>query len=272
MFVQNGRYLRFESILVWYPANAGEVTACLDRAPVVVLWQCPESLARELRLWTFYCRPFHTPLVDLALTEEQLWQKLEPKSCRYEVRKAQKMDCVISRNEDTEVARLLINDSIRRLRYRAELGQDQWQALLPNHDIFVCRNQGVPLAAHVILRDPPGRARLLMSGSADRNDERVRAVVGPCNRLLHWHELQHYKAQGFAIYDFGGIELAKNSTEPKPQFKLSFGGQVTMEPMVYLAKNPALRVAFRGITAARRAVRKILWPMARLKKTLQARS
>jgi lipid II:glycine glycyltransferase (peptidoglycan interpeptide bridge formation enzyme) len=222
-------------------------------------------LARELRPWVFRARPFQTPLIDLARTEEQLWQKLDRESCRPRIRKAQRLGCAISLNEEVEAARVLINDSIRRLRYRTELGEAEWQALLPQHDIFLCKCQGIPLAAHVILRDPPGRARLLMSGIADRNDERFRSVVGPCNRLLHWHELQHYKAKGFRLYDFGGIELDRSLFEPNPDFKLSFGGEVVAEPMLYLAKNPALRAVLRGISAARRAVRKLPWPEAWLK-------
>ena len=264
MFVQNTRYLRFEAIVVWYPAKAGDVTLHLERAPVVILWQCPESLAQELRPWVFRARPFQTPLVDLARTEEQLWQQLDQLG-RRQIRKAEKLDCVISCNEDTAAARLLLNDSIRRLCYRTELGEAEWQALLPQHDVFLCKRQGIPLAAHVILRDRPGRARLLMSGGVDRKDERFRDTAGPANRLLHWHELQHYKAEGFRFYDFGGIELDKSALEPIPQFKLSFGGEVVAEPMLYLAKNPALRAVFRGLSATRTAIRRLPWPEAWLK-------
>ena len=226
MLLQKSKYLGYEAVQIWWPASARDVTAHLDRVPVVVLWQCPESLAHELRRWVFHRRPFATPLVDLTRTEEELWHKLEPKSCRYEIHKAQKLDCAISCNKDTEAARLLLNDSIRRLQYRTELGDAEWQALLPVNDIFLCTVQGMPIATHAVLRDPPARVKLLLSGGADRADKRFRNLVGPCNRLLHWHELQHYKAQGFHYYDFGGIDLRENSSEPKPTFKLSFGGEV----------------------------------------------
>jgi lipid II:glycine glycyltransferase (peptidoglycan interpeptide bridge formation enzyme) len=176
------------------------------------------------------------------------------------------MECVISLNGEAEAARVLINDSIRRLRYRAELGESEWQALQPAHDIFLCRWQTIPVAAHVILRDPPRRARLLLSGSEDRNNERFHAVVGPCNRLLHWHELRHYKAEGFGIYDFGGCDLDKESSHySNSQFKLSFGGEVAEEPVLYLAKNPALRAVLRTRSTAQDALRKVPWPEAWLK-------
>ena len=164
MFVHKGTYFGKDLIVAWGPQSAQDVAPFLDQAPVVMLWQCPASLARELDHWVFRRMPFRTPLIDLSPDEDQLWQKLEPKSCRYEIRKAQKADCAISLNEKGDAARLLINNSIRRLRYRAELGESEWQALLPAHDIFLCRWQTIPMAAHVILRDHPRRARLLLSG------------------------------------------------------------------------------------------------------------
>ncbi len=263
MFVHKGRYLKSDAIVAWWPQGVEDVTPFLDQASVVVLWQCPESLLPPLRTWTFQYVPFHTPLIALALPEDELWRGLDPKSCRYEIRKAQQMDCAISLNEKTEAARTLINDSIRRLKYRDELSDAEWAAILPDHDIFLCRWQGIPIAAHVILRDRPRRARLLLSGTADRTNDRLRSVLGPCNRLLHWHELRYYKAEGYGFYDFGGCDLDKKSpTHLISRFKLSFGGQVVAEPRVYLAKSPALRAVLRARGVARSALRQIPWPAA----------
>ena len=219
-----------------------DVASLLDRAPAVILWQTPKAVIEEVRPYIFCTRQFFTPLIDLSLPEDQLWQALEPKSCRYEIRKAQKMECTILRNEETDLAREFINASIRRLRYRAELGKAEWNALLSTHDVFLCKWQGSPVAAHLMLLDRPHRARLLLSGSADRSDPRLRNVVGPANRLLHWSELQAYKAEGMKFYDFGGCDMDKESPEYSiTQFKLSFGATVVEEPMLFLAKNPCLR-------------------------------
>lgn len=263
MFVHKSGHLKLRAIQAWWPENLEAVRPLLNQAPVVMLWQCPEPLVTTFRPWTFRSQPFFSPLIDLSRSEEELWQKLEAKSCRYEIRKAQKLDCVVGLNEEVEAARLLINSSIRRLRYREELGPAQWHELLADHDIFMCRWQGIPVAAHVMLRDFPGRARLLLSGSEDRSNERLRGVIGPANRLLHWHEIQHYKAKGVRFYDFGGCDLHKDSPEyPITQFKLSFGGEVVTEPILYLAKNPGVRAALKGVGAARSLARKIPWPKA----------
>jgi hypothetical protein len=263
MFVFRSTYFKADTIFGWWPQSVQEVMPLLDQASVVVLRQCPEPLARELDPWVFKARPFHTPLIDLTLSEDHLWQKLEPKSCRYEIRRAQKMDCTISLNEETETARLLINESIRRLRYREEITQERWRAELHLHDIFLCWWQAVPVATHVMLRDPPARAKLLFSATADRSLARFRPMVGPCNRLLHWYEVQHYKAKGFRYYDFGGCTLDKGAPDYSiTQFKLSFGGEVVAEPTLFLAKRPTARVIFGLVAAGQAFLRRLPWPKA----------
>ena len=141
--------------------------------------------------------------------------------------------------------------------------------MVPDHDIFLCRWQGLPVAAHVILLDRPARARLLLSGGADRNDERFHSAVGPGNRLLHWTELQYYKAEGYRSYDFGGCNLndKKSPEYAIALFKQSFGAAIVEEPMLYLARNPALRALLHTHALARNALRKLPWPQSWLEAT-----
>jgi Acetyltransferase (GNAT) domain len=261
MLVLNFKHLWFKALQVWWPDSAMAVYPLLEKSPVVILWQCPKKLVGELQPYVFRTMPFWTPLVDLCLSEDELWQQLDAKSCRYEIRKARKLETTILRNEEMESARLLINESIRRLRYRAELGPAQWQEMFPLHELFICKWDGTPVAAHVILPDHPGRARLLLSGTVDRDDPRYHNVVGPLNRLLHWAEFQHYKANGFRYYDFGGCELDRSSPSyPVTDFKLSFGAQPVEEPMIFLAKNPLLRTALRMASDVRAVSRNMPWP------------
>jgi hypothetical protein len=262
MLVLNFKHLWFKALQVWWPDSVAAVYPLLDQCPIIILWQCPKKMAVELQPYVFRTRPFWTPLVDLSLSEDELWQQLDAKSCRYEIRKARKMDTTaILHDEEMESARLLINESIRRLRYRTELGPAEWQALFPPHEVFLCKWEGEAVAAHVILPDHPGRARLLLSGTVDRDDPRYHNVAGPLNRLLHWAEVQHYKAKGFRYYDFGGCELDKSSPSyPITEFKLSFGGEVVEEPLLFLAKNPLLRVALRVMDELRSSLRKAPWP------------
>jgi hypothetical protein len=261
MFVHDSRYLKFKALQAWWPQNVAAVQPLLKQAPVVMLWQCPETLVPEFRRWTFFTRPFHTPLIDLTRSEAELQKRLEPKSCRYEIRKAQKLGCTILCNQELESGLRLLNDSIRRLQYRSELSDQQWRGLQADHDIFLIQWQGTPVVVHVLLRHPPNRTRLVLSGSEDRHQERFRGIVGPANRLLHWHEFLHYQAAGYRFYDFGGCDVDPKAPEyPITAFKLSFGAEPVSEPMLYLAGNPGLRLALRGLAATRNTLRQIPWP------------
>jgi hypothetical protein len=200
-------------------------------------------------------------LIDLTRSEEELWQRLEPKSCRYEIRKAQKLDYDITCNEDLESARILINESIQKLKYRQELGEKEWNDLRQDHDIYLCKSLGTPIAAHVIMKDFPGRAKLTLSGTADRNNPSIRHLIGPLNRLLHWTEITNYKRQGVAIYDFGGCSSDKNSVDyPIGQFKLTFGAEVVSEPILYIARNPLVRMLLKSFGSSRNLLKRVPWP------------
>jgi hypothetical protein len=116
------------------------------------------------------------------------------------------------------------------------------------------------------MRDYPGRAKLLFSATADRSIESLRPFIGACNRLLHWHELQHYKALGYHYYDFGGCTFDKRLPDYSiTQFKLSFGGKVAAEPTIFLAKNKRLRIILRSLAIFQTAIRGFPWPESWLK-------
>jgi hypothetical protein len=269
MLVLGFKHLRFKALQVWWPDSAAAVYPLLDKASVVILWQCPKAMVEEFQPYAFQTRPFWTPLVDLSLSEDVLWQQLDRTSCRQEISRARKLETTILHNEEMESARLLINESIRRLGYRTELGPAQWQELFPRHEVFLCKWQGTPVAADVILPDHPRRVRPVLRGTVDRGDPRYHKVVGPLNRLMHWAEFQHYKAKGFRYYDFGGCDLDKNSpTYPITQFKLSFGCEVVEEPILFLAKDPLLRTGLRMAADVRSVLRKVPWP-TRLVRTIK---
>lgn len=260
MVVFDFQYLSFKALQVWWPESVGAVYDLLDKSPIVLLWQCPKVMVEQLQPYAFRIRPFWTPLVDLSLSEDVLWRQLDRTSCRQEISRAQKMGATILHNEEMESARLLINESIRRLGYRSELGPAQWQELFPRHEVFLCKWQGTPVTADVILPDHPRRARPVVRGTVDRGDPRYHKVVGPLNRLMHWAEFQHYKVKGFRYYDFGGCDVDKNSpTYPITLFKLSFGCEVVEEPMVFLAKNPILRTTLRTTANVRSLLQKTPW-------------
>jgi len=73
------------------------------------------------------------------------------------------------------------------------------------------------------------RARLLHSASIFREMEKnAAAVIGRANRLCHWADMQRFRGEGLATFDFGGW-YGGNEDQAKlriNEFKRGFGGAV----------------------------------------------
>lgn len=237
---------------VWFPCVADEALAELRAAPFVDVMQCDAEVAAALTPWAWRARPFHTALIDLRREETALWEALEKKTCRYQINRARKLAGVeIRLNRDPDAAFALIDAFIRRTAFRAPIAGAEWRRIVAASDVFVACQDGRPLVTHVILVDGDRCARALISATADRADGGERALVSALNRLLHWHEILHYRAAGVATYDLGGVVLDPQAAEWSiSQFKAGFGGTVVTQHVVRLARNPLLRWALRR---ARRA-------------------
>ena len=83
--------------------------------------------------------------------------------------------------------------------------------------------------AHLLGHD---RARLLHSASLFRElDKNAAAAVGRANRMCHWEDIQRFKGEGLATFDFGGWyggtgDAAKLRIN---EFKRGFGGTVVAQ-------------------------------------------
>jgi len=254
MITLDATFLGVHARQVWFPESPDVALAELDRAPVVDVMQCSAAVAEGLKPWAFRSRAFHTSLIDLALSEEQLWAGLEKKTCRYQLNRAKKLaDVEVLHNQRPDLAFTIIDDFIRRTGFRERIDADEWARILACSDLFIATHAGRPVAVHAILRDAPRRARALISATVDRGDPAERTVVSALNRWLHWHEILHYRSLGVQWYDLGGIVVDENAPEWSiAQFKLGFGGTTFTQHVVRLVRNPLLRLGLRTALARRR--------------------
>lgn len=100
------------------------------------------------------------------------------------------------------------------------------QSYAPVSDCWVIYHNSIPICSHLVIRDPDvKRVRLKFAASARLASREMGTLAGFMNRYLYWQEIQAYKAEGFRIYDFGGIGDRSDWLAVK-QFKLSFGGYI----------------------------------------------
>jgi hypothetical protein len=246
MLVVPDRFLGLSSLQVWFPDSAKAVIDLLPRAATVTAMQCSDTVADELDAYAFRARDFHTMLIDLTLSEGELWDRLEKRTCRYQINRAKKMNVAVVLNERLDEAYELFADFIRRRKFRPPLSRAEWERITACCDIFVAVLDNVATATHAIVRDPP-RVRALMSATVDRAESAARAAASALNRYLHWHEFNHYRALGFTEYDFGGAVIDEHSPEYAiTEFKMTFSGERSRQHILRLAGNPLLRLLLRG--------------------------
>jgi len=173
-----------------------------------------------------------TTCLDLSMGPQALYRAMDPKSCRYPIRRAEKMNGRLEIDSSGDAGgwndfAALYNRFVGTKRFAAPLTSARLAQWKRASDLFVIRQSGRAMCGHVLLRDEEaGRARLMFSVNRGFEAPEDRATIGALNRYLHWHEILHYCGEGFRIFDFGGIGDGSNGIA---RFKLSFGGSIRRE-------------------------------------------
>lgn len=215
---------------VWFPTReaAQAMSHALRPNDLVRFFGASESLtclphavaARQLR----------TIRLDLSGGAQGILNGMKKKSCRYEIRRAERMLGEVEIDANSPKAQrdfLALYNDFARAKRLPRFGPAQLREHSAHAETLVLYFRDQPLCCHLLLRDPDsGIVRLLYSGSRRLRSAEDAASCGALNRYLHWHELQHYHSQGFATFDFGGVRAAD---DPISRFKMSFGGAVALE-------------------------------------------
>lgn len=239
---------------VWYPTGPEVIRKEMERATVVSVINAPFD-AKSSGLLDFQAKSedWWTTFIPLTLPKEELFKRTDPKSCRYEIRKTEKLSYSVSVNEKMDEAHELIQNFIKRKNYRPPLTRAEWKEIKEFRHVHSIHLNGQIVAAHVMLLDPPTRVRLLISAGLSRNEKKIGRLLGALNRRLHWEEILFYKAQGYEQYDFGGIYPDPNHPfHGIGQFKTSFGGDNVKLYNFVVIKNPVIRFPWQCARAVKR--------------------
>lgn len=209
--------------------------------------------------------------IDLTQDLDVIYRNMEPKSCRYMIRKAERYSSNVSvQMNGEEVCRdflHLYNDFVRQKGHTSPLTNRRFAEYRQAGDVRVLYYNGRPICGNLVLRDPTlKRVVNIYSASVRLNNADDAAIAGMFNRYLRWQELQFYKSQGMEIFDFCGISVGGAAVGPKAKYKMSFGGfiedgfgyviagpvssralKAAYESYVWLRKKQyAVRMAFKG--------------------------
>ena len=220
----------------WFPshAQAAEISNSLRPNDVVRFFAVSSPFDTLPHLVEQYA--MRTVCINLSAGPDTILQGMKPTSCRYRIRRAEKMlGRVVIETESKKATRdfLTVYNNFSCAKGLPELS-GRWIHENSGHsETFVLYLDGEALCSHLFLRDAEASVvRLLYSGSRRLESPEYAAACGALNRYLHWHEMQHYYTQGFRNFDFGGIG---NSEDSITRFKLSFGGAVLTQNFYLLS-------------------------------------
>ncbi|MGD0784735.1 MAG: hypothetical protein ABR969_02865 [Sedimentisphaerales bacterium] len=197
-----------------------------------------------------------TSIINLGCSQEELWQNLDPKSCRYEIRKVLKMldegqNLQVKDESDIEKFLVLANNYIIEKGYSNPLTLNHFTRYLDYNcgELLTVYYENKLLVGNFYIKDYPSRVRLLYSFNNRFEDKNIQQLSGAFTRYLHWYAMiERYKKQGFHSYDMGGVDLAPDApTHGISKFKLSFGGKVVEEDNYVFVRNRLIEKAYKAL-------------------------
>jgi hypothetical protein len=190
-----------------------------------------------------------TLLVDLTRPVADIYKELI-ENARIRIHKAQRLGNRLTLrrysggpDQDSLVPQFvhLYNDFVRgKPSQAAPISAARQYSFFPNADLSIAYLDGRPICGHLNLVDREvGIVRLQHSANERFHDSATARLAGIVNVYLHWHELETYREEGLATYDFGSIGQIDDSVGVN-RFKMQFGGTIVREHNYLLAGTPML--------------------------------
>jgi len=250
-----GPFLQRES---FFPNNEQMHTLIkgIRQNEILKIWHAPVPLKQLPEIVSETPNP--TTVIDLKRSLDEILGRIHARTRTY-IRSARQLGARLRIASD-EQARIDLMALHERLVFAKDYGAQpgSWARfgfIRTLTDAFTAYLDGVPLCAHLIMRDDEsGTATCGPAGSA-RTTGKSANLVGQINKYLHWKEIAHYKAAGFKIYDFDGID-PKAMPLSLVRFKLEFGGDFTTT-YHYILAGPLAKAGIQVSERARTLLRRV---------------
>ena len=223
-------------MIVWTKCSVRIADYFFDEAPATVRADLVRCHQRSSPLAGWDCSPFHTRLIDLRQSPDQILAAMETDN-RRSILRSEKRDslthrCLASGDPSLlhEVFRL--QDQFAALKGQAKINRIRMMAMWQTGslDISLMRDAGGnPLVWRIYYRDSR-RVRNLHNGSFRRaiHDSVQRNLIGRAHRYLIWRNILRFREVGLDTYDFGGWYTGKHDVDKLKinLFKKEFGGVI----------------------------------------------
>lgn len=255
MLIIDKSYFIFNSKEVHFSDYPFDIEGC----DCVIFHFCKNEVNSE----GFIHRESLTSIIDLTQDLDTIWQKMDRKSTRYSIKRAQKDGVKVRINGDCDQFYLIYKSFIRKKGINSlfGVGTTNLEIMKKYGTLFVAEHDGEILGGHLYLENE-SHIKLWLSASKRLEVDREKArLIGNANRLLHWEAMKYAKEKGIREFDWGGLwseEEAEKDEKKKAinSFKLSFGGEIVTRYSYQKVCSKAYRLAQYLYTLASHGIRK----------------
>jgi lipid II:glycine glycyltransferase (peptidoglycan interpeptide bridge formation enzyme) len=198
----------------WFCSNPVDVSDCDS----VIFHECGSKIKKD----GFECTEFKTLTIDLTQDLDMIWSKFSKKSCKYELKRADR-DGVNVYKTTNPLAFSELNKSFRQLKgLSGNVSVDYMQKY---GTLFVAFIKNEFVAGQLYLED---RDNIRWLFGASKRLESINHLIGSANRALIFGAIRYAKCKGIKEFDFGGYYDGEDNPELQSIsfFKKSFGGEV----------------------------------------------
>lgn len=184
----------------------------------------------------FICYKKLTSIIDLTENLDKIWQKIDRKSTRYSIKRAEREGIKIRINNKYDqffqiYKKFLQKKGLNSLFEVFGVGIVPLDTMKKNGTLFVADYNGEILGGILFLEDEFNIEAWVSASKRHEIEKKKYVLVGCANRLIWWEAIKYAKEKGIKEFDFGGLwpedEAEKNPEKKRiNSFKLRFGGEV----------------------------------------------
>jgi hypothetical protein len=184
----------------------------------------------------FFRRDLATFSIDLNQSLDDIWKKMEDKSCRYSIKRAQREGVVVrlARHEDYEEFYRLTR-SFNEKKGLALPRSGDLAVWRENGILFIAEQRGSLLAGNLYFADR-NIIRWAVGASRRLDEDVVPSSIGWANASLIWEAIKYAKQKGIKEFDLGGCYAGSDKNDARAAikfFKEKFGGDLVDDYTYY---------------------------------------
>jgi lipid II:glycine glycyltransferase (peptidoglycan interpeptide bridge formation enzyme) len=171
----------------------------------------------------FICIKRVNSCIDLMQDVATLWSKMDRKSCRYAIRRAEREGVYIKINENYDEFYELYRSFLRSKNLMGAL--EDLATIRKYGTLFTAEHNEELLGGHVYLEDDNAMSYWIAANQRfDSTYAQKKTLIGNASHLIQWEAIKYAKRRGLAEFDMGGL-IAGDYGRSINAFKKKFGGK-----------------------------------------------